>query len=141
MGNVSKVTFSKDVSKEVIYRAYLTIINGLMKLAPKEIDIAAKLYYHTHEISKNVKDGKLQGVLLFSKDYKKLIANELGMDNLALNNYIANLKKKSIILVEDKTGVKWMHPRFVIDISKDSVEIIFNLNILKDEHVQETNED
>lgn len=130
---VSKNVFSKQLEREKVYKAYFTIINGLLKLTPKEIDIVAKLYYYTHDISASVTDEKLQGLLLFSPEYKKRIADELGVDNLLLNNYIAQLKKKSVILVEDKTEVKWMNPRFTIDISKDSVQIIFNLEIKEDE--------
>lgn len=136
--SVSKNIFSKDLEKSQIYKAYFVIINGLLKLTPKELDIVSKLYYYTYEISKSVKDEKLQGVLLFSTEYKKKIADELSIDNLLLNNYISSLKKKGVILVEDNTEIKWVNPRFTVDLSKDSVQIVFNLNSIKDEIPKES---
>lgn len=113
------------------YKYYFTIINGLLNLTKKEIDIVSKLYYYNHIISKSVTDPKLAGLLLFSKEYKGKIVKELSIKPLLLNNYISSLKEKSIILVDEKDGVniKWLNPSHFLDIDKDVVQIVFNLKI------------
>jgi hypothetical protein len=129
MGTESKKKYSKNCTKDNIYNTYFTVINGLLNLTDKEIMIVSRLYYYDHVISASVADAKLRGVLLFSPEKKAEIIKDLGIKALLLNNYIASLKKKGVILVEGQ--IKWLNPKFVLDIDKDAVNIIFNLNIVE----------
>jgi hypothetical protein len=138
---ISKKEYGRNCTIENAYKNYFSIINGLLGLTNKEVEIVSKLYYYNYIISKSVDDERLRGVLLFSKEYKNKIVKELDIKSLLFNNYISSLKSKSIILVdEDNTSFKWLNSRFVLDIGADAVQIIFNLNINKDEK-KETNEE
>ena len=139
MGTVvsNKVNMVKSCQLNKVYKYYFTIINGLIGLTNKEIDIVSRLYFHNNDISKSVTDLKLAGLLLFSKEYKNKIIKELDIKPLLLNNYISSLKKKNIILVDgkDDANINYLNPKHVLDISKDSVEISFTLNIEEDKKV------
>jgi hypothetical protein len=127
MKTVSEKIYSKKCTKETLYNNYFTVINGLLNLTKKEIAIVSRLYYYDHIISKSVSDAKLRGVLLFSPEKKSEIVKDLKIKPLLLNNYIASLKKKGIILVEG--AIRWLNPKFIVDIDKDVAKIVFNLNI------------
>ena len=112
--SIGKKEYSKSCNSSNIYKNYFTMINGLLNLTNKEIDIVSKLYYYDHEISSSVDNDKLRGVLLFSKQYKSKIIKELGIKPLLFNNYISSLKNKSVILVDkENSSFKWLNPKFV----------------------------
>ena len=127
MVNKSKKEYSKKCTKQTIYNNYFTVVNGLLHLTKKEISIVARLYYYDSVMSESVSDAKLRGVLLFSPEKKAEIIKDLGIKPLLLNNYIASLKDKGIILVTD--GIKWLNPKFLLDIRKKSVEITYKFLI------------
>lgn len=66
-------------------RDYLTLLNGILKLTPVELDVlAAFLEYDP--------------IVCVSKRARKVVAEKLGMKNVAvLNNYVKALKDKGVI--------------------------------------------
>lgn len=122
----SKKVFTYATSTEKLYGVYFRLINSVLRLTKKEIEVAAALYSDKAKIDKDVSDDKIANQLLFSSSRRKDIRDSLGMSSLLFNNYLQNLKEKKVVL--DVDGVKIVNPKMEIDGNKD-LQIIFNVNV------------
>ena len=67
------------------HRDYLSLLNGILKLTPVELDVLAAFL-------------EVDPFVAATKTSRKLVADRLGMKNVAvLNNYVKALKDKGII--------------------------------------------
>ena len=78
-----------QIAKSPSYRDYIKLVNGIFKLTDKEIEVLAKFVeYQLNHNRFNV----------FTAEFKKRIAKDLGMDDFnILNIYIKSLKEKRAI--------------------------------------------
>lgn len=112
------------IPKQDFVKAYLMLFNGNLKLTPTEIEILESFINKYLELSKVIKDENILNNTLFSTDIKKEIKVKTKMSSdYNFNNYIQNLKKKSVILV-DKKG-KYSLNKVVIPV--ESVTFEFNI--------------
>ena len=80
----------------VFYRQYVELLNPLIKLRPKELDLLAELLYHNNKL-KDI-DIKNRWKLILDYDNKKDMATNLDMSVASLGNNLSYLRKKGIII-------------------------------------------
>jgi len=89
-----KVIISTDESK--FYRQYLEILNPIIKLRGKELDVLAELLFHNTRL-KDI-TSTLRWKLIFDQDNKTVIRQKLDLSEASLNNNLSALRKKRIIV-------------------------------------------
>jgi DNA-binding MarR family transcriptional regulator len=83
-------------NKKKFFRQYVEILDPLVKLRPKELDVLAELLYHNNEL-KEVK-ADLRWKLIFDYDTKKEISQDLKISIPSLGNNLSYLRKRGIIV-------------------------------------------
>lgn len=87
-------------------RDYLTLLNGILKLTPVELDVLAAFLEY-------------DAIVCASKRARKVVAEKLGMKNVAvLNNYVKALKDKGVIYKDSYGSYKYIDivsPRTTLD--------------------------
>lgn len=109
---------TRNIRKEDLYHTYYSVMNGLLKLTPVELNVLVEFC-------------KLQpSEYTFNKDNRKIVSKNLGMSIFNLNNYIRILKDKSIfVTINNQLEI---NPRILIkDTDKLSYKIEININIIK----------
>lgn len=119
--------FKKTIKNKDIYKEYVNILNGLLQLSGKEMEILSLLL----EIEMNNIHilGKKQDLL--STDNRRALMENTGINKNNLSMYIKVLKDKGIIL-EDDNG-HYVNKMFIPDIEEDKSETIFILNLKENE--------
>jgi DNA-binding MarR family transcriptional regulator len=82
--------------KKVFFRQYVEILDPLVKLRPKEMDVLAELLYYNNEL-KDIKSAN-RWKLIFDYDNKKEIASSLKISVASLGNNLTYLRKRGIIV-------------------------------------------
>lgn len=82
--------------KKKFFRQYVEILDPLVKLRPKELDVLAELLYHNNEL-KDVKPD-LRWKLIFDYDTKKEMSQNLNISIPSLGNNLSYLRKRGIIV-------------------------------------------
>ena len=95
-------------SEKVFFRQYVQILNPLIKLRDKELDVLAELLYHNNKL-KSI-DIKNRWKLILDYDNKKDIANDLDMSVASLGNNLSSLRKKGIIVNNKVVSNLLVHP-------------------------------
>lgn len=86
-----------------IFRYWLEFLKPFHKLANKEIEAMSSLLYYRHELSKEIKSPDLIDKLLFSKDMRQQVRNDLGgMKNGVFNNLLTVLRRKKVLSTDNK---------------------------------------
>jgi hypothetical protein len=83
-------------NKKVFFRQYVEILDPLVKLRPKELDVLSELLYYNNEF-KSI-ESKNRWRLIFDYDTKKEIAQNLKMSVASLGNNLSYLRKRGIIV-------------------------------------------
>ena len=78
------------------YRQYLEILNPIIKLRGKELDVLAELLFHNNRL-KEIPE-KHRWKLIFDYDTKADIRGKLKLSEASLNNNLSALRKKKIIV-------------------------------------------
>jgi len=114
---LSKQLKLKGTEKDV-YKTFIGIFRDSFKLTPKEIDVIAAILQVRSELSTKVKDVAILNKLLFSPEYKEIIASISGLtDKRTLDiNYIPKLKEKKVILEEGKD--RKINPLFIVTVKE-----------------------
>jgi len=89
-----KVTIATSENK--FYRQYLEILNPIIKLRGKELDVLAELLYHNNRLKEI--PYKHRWKLIFDYDTKSDIRTKLKLSEASLNNNLSALRKKRIIV-------------------------------------------
>jgi hypothetical protein len=113
-------------SSEKLYGVYFRLINGMLKLTNKEIEVASELYHNKYEVDKAIADNKLANEFLFSVQKRKQMRDRLGMSSLLFNNYLQALKEKKIITEVD--GLKYLNKGLEISPESD-LSITFDVKL------------
>lgn len=119
--------FVKRVARESFYRVYLSILNGILKLTDKEIEILAEFMAikEIDDASKKFISEKERNELLFSGGNRKLIRTKIGTSPHNLNNYIKTLKEKGALI--EKDGTLAINPKIYIPSVQNKNSIVFDL--------------
>ena len=86
------IPIKSDISQSL--KAYLQILNPILKLKDKEIEVLSSFLSIWH---KN-KDNKDLDKLLFSTPVRKMVRKAIGMSEASFNNHITMLRKKKMIV-------------------------------------------
>lgn len=79
-------------SKKSFLRHYLELLNGILKLTPRELDSLLLFIEYDHEVA-------------CSMQARKAVAEQMNFKNVSvLNNYVKSLKDKQVIY-KDRNGV------------------------------------
>ena len=104
-----------DISNSL--KAYLQILNPVLKLKDKEIEVLSNFLSIWYKNKKNPNIDKL----LFSTPVRKMVRKAIGMSEASFNNHITMLRKKKMIF-----GKK-LNPTILSGIKKDKVEVTYKI--------------
>lgn len=77
------------------YRFYVELLNPIMNLRKKELDVLAQLLYYNNKY-KDLEE-KIRFKLVFDQDTKIEIQKALGISEASFNNNLTELRKKKIV--------------------------------------------
>ncbi len=77
------------------FKIYLTVLNPVLKLKGREIEVLASFLLLTYT-NKKMDPDKL-APLLFSTKVRKTIREKIGMSEASFNNHLTSLRKKGFI--------------------------------------------
>ena len=86
------IPINSDINKSL--RAYLQVLNPVLKLKDKEIEVLSSFLSIWYK-NKNNKD---LNRLLFSTPVRKMVRKSIGMSEASFNNHITMLRKKKMIV-------------------------------------------
>lgn len=120
--------FSITLDKDKLYLSYLQTMNGLFKLSSKEMDILSEFMLLKDRLTSGNIIGDDLNSLLFSPSSRKIIYTKLGISQFNLNNYIASLRSKRMILHSE--GLFMLNPKYTtLNIVNNTYELSFNFTI------------
>ena len=82
-------------TKSMFFRQYLELLNTIIHLRGKELDVLAELLYYNHDF-KNIPE-EHRWKIIFDYDTKLKIRNKLSLSEASMNNNLSALRKKNII--------------------------------------------
>lgn len=77
------------------FRQYLELINPLLKLRGKELDVLAELMFYNHSLKDIPEEHRWK--IIFDYDTKIKIREKLNLSDASMNNNLSVLRKKRII--------------------------------------------
>ena len=83
-------------TRDDFYRYYAELVNPMLELRKRELDVLAKLMYYNNEYKDLAEDVRFK--IVFDYDTKTKIAGELGISMDVLNNNFSVLRSKKIIV-------------------------------------------
>ena len=104
-----------DISNSL--KAYLQILNPVLKLKDKEIEVLSNFLSIWYKNKKNPNIDKL----LFSTPVRKMVRKAIGMSEASFNNHITMLRKKKMIVGKN------LNPTILNAIKKDRIEITYKI--------------
>ena len=105
------------------FRQYLELLNPLLRLRGKELDVLAEILYHNHKLDKIPE--KHRWKLIFDYDTKTEIRTKLDLSDASLNNNLSALRKKGIIRKNKVSDNFLVHP-------SNYCKLTFSFNITAD---------
>lgn len=115
--------YRKTVNKTEVYKEYINILNGLLKLSGKEMEVLSLLL--EIEATKQPILGSKQDLLC--TDNRKALMKKTNINKNNLSKYLAVLKDRSIILKDDNGN--YINPLFIPDVVGNTSETVFVLDI------------
>ncbi|MAH44671.1 hypothetical protein CMI37_02530 [Candidatus Pacearchaeota archaeon] len=95
-------------TKGKFFRQYLELLNPLLRLRGKELDVLAEILYYNHKLEKIPE--KHRWKLIFDYDTKTEICQKLQLSDASLNNNLSALRKKGIIKKNKVTNGFLIYP-------------------------------
>lgn len=123
--------YRKTVNRKSLYREYVKVLNGILRLTGNEAEVLALLL----EIAADSKPVLGRNPDLLSAENRHAIMDATGINKHNLSTYLSVLKKHRVILV-DNDGA-YINKMFLPDFEKNEIEIMFILNIKENEDVLE----
>jgi len=99
------------------FKAYLQILNPVLKLKDKEIEVLSNFLSIWYKNKNNPHLNKL----LFSTPVRKLVRKSIGMSEASFNNHITMLRKKKMIV--DKT----LNSQILHGIKETGIEVTYKI--------------
>jgi|TARA_R110001592_G_scaffold52870_1_gene162229 hypothetical protein len=98
-------------------KAYLQILNPVLKLKDKEVEVLSSFLSIWYKNKSNVNIEQL----LFSTPIRKMVRKSIAMSEASFNNHITMLRKKKMII--DKK----INPSILDNISEKGIEVIYKI--------------
>jgi len=95
-------------TKSKFFRQYLELLNPILRLRGKELDVLAEILYYNHKLE-NIPE-KHRWKLIFDYDTKAEIRQKLQLSDASLNNNLSALRKKGIIRKNKVTDSFLIYP-------------------------------
>ena len=112
---------------KTLFRYWLEFLAPYHKLRSREIEALSLFLFYRNEISKDVKSLEFVEKLLFSKEIRAKIKEDLGgMSNVVFNNLLTTLRKKGVITKDNKINPVLI-PR--MDDDSDGFKLIFDFEV------------
>lgn len=108
------------------FRQYLELLNPLLRLRGKELDVLAEILYHNHRLEEIPE--KHRWKLIFDYDTKTEIRTKLQLSDASLNNNLSALRKKGIIRKNKVSDSFLIHP-------SNYCKLTFSFNITEENGV------
>jgi len=102
-------------------KAYLQILNPVLKLKDKEIEVLSNFL----SIWYKNKNNKNLDKLLFSTPVRKMVRKAIGMSEASFNNHITMLRKKKMII--DKK----LNPSILSGVQENAIEVTYKITWTK----------
>jgi hypothetical protein len=113
------IPIKSDIPKSM--KAYLQILNPVLKLKDKEIEVLSSFLSIWHSNRSNPNLDKM----LFSTPVRKLVRNQIDMSEASFNNHITMLRKKKMII--DKK----LNPSILSGVQENGIEITYKITWTK----------
>tara|TARA_R110000824_G_scaffold361127_2_gene548889 strand:- start:1976 stop:2323 length:348 start_codon:yes stop_codon:yes gene_type:complete len=99
------------------FKAYLQILNPILKLKDKEIEVLSSFLsiWYKNKNNKNIDK------LLFSTPVRKMVRKSIDMSEASFNNHITMLRKKKMIVN------KRLNPNILNGITDTGIEITYKI--------------
>ena len=109
------IPLKASISKS--FKAYLQILNPVLKLKDKEVEVLSSFLsvWYANKNKKNLDK------LLFSTPVRKMVRRSIGMSEASFNNHITMLRKKKMII--DKK----INPSLLKEIGDNNIEITYKI--------------
>lgn len=115
--------YRKRLKRNDLYKQYLVLINYLLDLTDREIEVLALLMQI--QMEQKLILNKPNNIL--STDNRRMIMSETLLNKNNLSKYVTKMKGLNIIL-KDENGY-YINSMFIPDIKDNTAEIMFILNI------------
>ena len=102
-------------------KAYLHILNPVLKLKDKEIEVLSSFLAIWQSNRKKANLDKM----LFSTPVRKLVRKQIGMSEASFNNHITMLRKKGMIIKKN------INPSILKGIKESGIEVTYKLKWTK----------
>lgn len=109
------IPIKSDIPKSM--KAYLQILNPVLKLKDKEVEVLSSFLSIWYKNKSNVNIEQL----LFSTPIRKMVRKSIAMSEASFNNHITMLRKKKMII--DKK----INPSILDNISEKGIEVIYKI--------------
>lgn len=103
------------------FKEYLRLINPLVGLRGKELDVMAELLYYNYEFRDIPEEHRWK--LIFDYDTKTDIRSSLGLSDASMNNNLSSLRKRGLIVNNRVAKFFWVYPE------GDEMKIVFKFNL------------
>ena len=115
-----------NITIKNLFLTWLKIINSFHNLTPQQREVLALLLYYHYKIGEEITNDKIVWKLVFDYDTKKLIREELNIEDQSLQNVLSKLRKRNIIDNDRVTK------NFIPNIEKKATnfKLIFNFNLI-----------
>lgn len=124
MKNVKQA--SQNIKLKDLFLKWLEITSSFHGLAKQRRLILAQFLYYHYTYSKDITNNKILWKTVFDYDTKRLIEDDLGITNQAVQNFLTYSRRNGIINGNE------INKAYIPDLSKGSAnfKIIFNFNII-----------
>lgn len=113
------IPINSDIPQSM--KAYLQILNPVLKLKDKEIEVLSSFLSIWHSNRSNPNLDKM----LFSTPVRKLVRNQIDMSEASFNNHITMLRKKKMII--DKK----LNSSILSGVQENGIEITYKITWTK----------
>jgi len=117
-------TYLKQIKLKSRYREFAKVLNGVLQLTERELDLFSMLMYIDRYWPSKQKDTKN----LLSRPSRKYIMDELNIMSSNLSHYIRKFKEKAIIIPVENSRKYLLNPLFKMEEENDTFKILFVLD-------------
>lgn len=119
--------YRKKIKRKHLYIEHLNILNSMLGLTSKELEVLSLLY----KIAIEQKSAFGTKIDILSTDNRKAIMHETRINKNNLSKYVATLKDRGVVM-EDKDG-HYINSMFLPEATEGTLETLFILEIEQDE--------
>lgn len=123
---VKTLNIGINTTRKNFYKDYFSALSSVLPLINKELEVVSAMAKIYSEISSLDISEEEKELMFLNSSSRKIICKELGIKVHYLNNIVASLKKKNII-ISTSFGYKF-HPSIVIPVL-DSLNVCFTIQI------------